>query len=793
MATYGDGGLERQNQFTEEIRKFLEEATDDNEEFIFPEKIAKLKQEGRRRLLVDMADIRRHDEKLEKAVRMAPTEYIGAFEEALTDAIKNEDPTYFKDGEGAHVGFEGQFGFHRVTPRELLSPFLGKLVQVEGIVTKCSVVRPKLVRSVHYKPGTDQLTSKDYRDITSFNGAPTPASIPTQDEDGQPMQIEYGKCVYKDHQSLVIQEMPESAPPGQLPRSVEVVVEEDLVDTAKPGDRVQLVGVYRPVPTAAGSTSGVYRTLLVGNMVRTIGGRVNAPNITEKDVQLMKQIVRRDDALAYMGSALAPSICGHQNVKEAILLLLAGGVEKTLKNKTHLRGDINMLMVGDPSVAKSQLLRMVMNISPLSVSTTGRGSSGVGLTAAVTTDAETGDRQLEAGAMVLADRGIVCIDEFDKMSDLDRVAIHETMEQQTVTIAKAGIHTTLNARCSVVAAANPVYGTYDTNRTMMENVGLPDSLLSRFDLLFILLDKMDPELDARIGEHVLRMHRFRGKGVGGAAVAAVEDDEEDGEEPSYATYDALLHGARRGAPLLSTAFLRKMISWAKERHTPQLTEEASEIIANMYTELRAQGASTSLPITARTLETMVRLATAHARLMLRKKVTERDATIATELLQRAIGGEEAAKNQRDDDRAAKRRKTEAREGGAAAQQQADAAGGDLDQADAEDHLVLPEAAAGADALEAAQQQVAGIGEGQMDALRLVVTNHFMALQEDNSEETTVGAILAAVGAALPAAGTTRETLLAYLRTIEAQNSIFLVGADEAATAEEVDAIQVHII
>ena len=316
-------------------------------------------------------------------------------------------------------------------------------------------------------------------------------------------------------------------------------------------------------------------------------------------------------------------------------MLLAGAEKTVLETGTHLRGDINLLMVGDPSTAKSQILRQVMELAPLCINTTGRGSSGVGLTAAVCIDKDTGEKHLEAGAMVLADRGIVCIDEFDKMNDIDRVAIHEVMEQQTVTIAKAGIHVSLNARCSVIAAANPVYGEYARDISVAKNVGLPDSLLSRFDLLFVVLDEKDAEKDRRIAQKVISNHRYVGTVDSNQGyynffsddfVVEPEMQKEKNEGKSGLIYEkSSVTVAGKQVNIVTRDFLRKFISFAKSQKAPQLTEDCVEEASKLYSDLRSQTLTTdpskvSVPVTVRTLESLIRLATAHAKLRLSKTI-----------------------------------------------------------------------------------------------------------------------------------------------------------------------------
>ena len=625
-------------------------------------------QKNQRRLTVNLDHVRDHNEEIANGILHEPFDYTLAFNYALkkiVGTLPQSRPDQTASDVEYYCAWAGSFGLNACNPRTLSSHHLNDMVSIDGIVTRCSLIRPKVVRSVHYNEAKDKFHFREYQDQTMTNGATTSSVYPREDQEGNALTTEYGFSTYRDHQTISIQEMPERAPAGQLPRGVDVILDDDLVDAVKPGDRIQLVGIYRTLGNRNTShNSALFKAILLANNVVHLssksGGGVAIATITDTDIRNINKIAKKKNLLELLSQSLAPSIYGHGYIKKAILLMLLGGIEKNLENGTHLRGDINVLMVGDPSTAKSQLLRFVLNTAPLAIATTGRGSSGVGLTAAVTSDKETGERRLEAGAMVMADRGVVCIDEFDKMSDVDRVAIHEVMEQQTVTIAKAGIHTSLNARCSVVAAANPIYGQYDPHKDPHKNIALPDSLLSRFDLLFVVTDDIEDTRDRQVSEHVLRMHRYRQPGTeegapvreqGSQSLGVSAASQSDTQKPTevFEKFDAMLHagvtittgrGANKKPEILSIPFMKKYIQYAKTRIKPVLTQEASDRIAEIYVGLRNDemegNQRRTSPLTVRTLETLIRLATAHAKSRLSSRVEERDASAAEGILRFAL-------------------------------------------------------------------------------------------------------------------------------------------------------------
>ena len=630
------------------------------------------------RVTIDINRMRESDPTLVNMVLKNPLKIIPLMEKKLDEISTNfkgekvqSNTIQSKKEEKLHLNLQGMLGTHLVSPRGLTAELTNQYVGVQGIVTRISEVRSKLVYSVHYCEETKKGNIKEYNDqmkiaeSSNTYGQPLNGNfeigkasgfmnnaIPQRDINHNPLTLEYGHSKFRNNQTILLQEPPERTPLGQLPRSVEVILEGDLVDKVKPGDRIQVNGVFKTISTMSTNTSGGVKTVLIGTNVQELNNDIQQNEFTGEDLKRIRELSKQRNVFDVLANSIAPGIYGHQDIKRALVLQLLGGNETNLEDGTHLRGDINILMIGDPSTAKSQFLRYMLNIAPNAINTTGKGSTGVGLTAAVVVDRDLGERHLEAGAMVLGDRGIVCIDEFDKMNEVDRVAIHEVMEQQTVTIAKAGIHVSLNARCSVLAAANPIYGQYQSDVSASRNIGFPDSLLSRFDLCFIVLDEHSSELDRKISEKVLDNHMFTidaAKFGDDAEDKVIEPEiklEENKKTTMYEKYNPRAKSDNNN--ILTKEFLRKYIYYAKSKINPSLTREATDYISKSWTNIREKSVSEewkgkTIPVTVRTLESLIRLATAYAKARLSQKVEKQDALNAVELLTNSFFAENEGK------------------------------------------------------------------------------------------------------------------------------------------------------
>jgi len=611
--------------------------------------------EKRLRMIVDIEDLldfyptaayREHGRSLGHEVIENPNTAIPLLEMSLTDIAQRRDSTNKELNARARrmrVGLRGAVG-SMLSPRELKASSAKRVAAVSGIVTRVSAPRCRVLETVHYCPVTGRFTKRAYRDslsaIIDNENLPAINVMPRKDQTGNVLRTEFGLSMFQDVQTFTLQEAPESTPPGQLPRSIEVRVEDDLVDSVKSGDRVSVVGVYQPyVKDIMGKKD--FDAILVANDI-THTQKERNPIVSDDDMETIRSNSSKTNVLDILAEAVAPSVHGRVEEKKGIILMLAGGVERVVKD-THIRGDINLLFVGEPATAKSQLMRFVYQLAPQAIHTTGRGSTGVGLTAAVVQDPDTGDRTLCAGAMVLADRGVLCVDEFDKMSPADRVAMHEAMEQQTITIAKAGIHASINARCSVLAAANPMFGYYSTSHSLSTNLGLPESLLSRFDLTFLILDSRSVAHTRNVSSHVLTNHM--------TATPCLDEQRSVALVPTTQSAHEVSNPWGK-KDLLTIAFLRKYLAVAKAMQ-PNLTPAAVALVSDLYAELR-KGQSTvaevdkkdALHVSPRTLEGLIRLATAHAKLRLSTSVTVDDVGIAYTLVKGSVFATMAAKEER---------------------------------------------------------------------------------------------------------------------------------------------------
>jgi DNA replication licensing factor MCM5 len=425
-----------------------------------------------------------------------------------------------------------------------------------------------------------------------------------------PYFVVHEKSQFIDQQVLKLQEAPDDVPVGELPRHILVSADRYLANRVVPGSRCTIMGVFSIYQSQKNSkNSGA--VAIRNPYMRAVGIQTDISHnqggatmqFTEEEEQEFLEMSRRPDLYELFSSCIAPSIFGNADIKKAITCLLMGGSKKILPDGMRLRGDINVLLLGDPGTAKSQLLKFVEKCSPIAIYTSGKGSSAAGLTASVQRDTSTREFYLEGGAMVLADGGAVCIDEFDKMRDEDRVAIHEAMEQQTISIAKAGITTILNARTSVLAAANPIFGRYDDLKTPGENIDFQTTILSRFDLIFIVRDTHDRNRDETIAKHVMNLH-MNGQANNNPEAAQSE---------------------------IPVEKMKRYISYAKSRCAPRLSAEAAEKLSSHFVSIRRQVARaeadanqrSSIPITVRQLESLVRISESLAKLELAPIATEK--------------------------------------------------------------------------------------------------------------------------------------------------------------------------
>ncbi|MDO8640797.1 MAG: minichromosome maintenance protein MCM [Nitrosarchaeum sp.] len=592
-----------ESALSDRVKDFLIRFKDKSGSYKYVEQIDEMMPKSAKYIIVDYNDLVVEPE-IEIIFTTDPDRILNAFSRAIKEALQTRFPDYaekIKDEVRVRlVNYPLQRSL-----RQINAETIGNIASVSGMVVRASEVKPLAKELVFVCPDEHQTK------ITQLRGMDVKIPIlcdnPSCKHRDFELKPEASKFI--DFQILRLQELPEDLPPGQLPHYIDVTIRQDLVDNARPGDRIILTGIVRvEQESIAGITrghSGLYRLRIEGNNIEFLGGRgsktsrkIVREEVSPEDEKMIKTLSESPNVYQRLIDSFAPHIQGQSLIKEAILLLIVGSTQRLLGDGSKIRGDINVFLVGDPGTAKSEMLKFCARIAPRGLYTSGRGSTAAGLTAAVVRD-KTGIMMLEAGAVVLGDQGLVCIDEFDKMKPEDRSALHEVMEQQSASIAKGGIVATLNARTSILAAANPMYGKYDPFKNITENVNLPIPLLTRFDLIFVVRDIPGREKDEKIARHIIELHTPQGT-----------------DKRSVIDVDTLT----------------KYLSYAK-RSSPNLTKEAEEKILEYYLQMRNVESEEMITVTPRQLEGIIRLSTARARLLMKDKVEEEDAERAIFLIQ----------------------------------------------------------------------------------------------------------------------------------------------------------------
>ncbi|KAL6945451.1 DNA replication licensing factor, mcm4 component [Hanseniaspora vineae] len=621
-----------------------------DEELFYIDKMKKMIQARTTNLNLDTRNLLayRNTEKLYHQLLNYPQEVISIMDQTLKDCIVQ---LCVDEGMSDSILDDIESKFFKVRPynidnrrgmRELNPGDIDKLVSVKGLVLRSTPIIPDM-KVAFFKCSICNHTTVveiDRGVIQEPPRCPSPScSQPNS------LVLVHNRCSFSDKQVIKLQETPDLVPDGQTPHSVSLCVYDELVDSCRAGDRVEVSGIFRSIPIRANpkqrSLRALYKTYLdvvhiqkVDNTRLDIdtstveqevlqhevqadeaggSGVQELRKLTDSDIRKIEEVSKRFDVYDLLARSIAPSIYELDDVKKGILLQLFGGANKVFKKGGKYRGDINVLLCGDPSTSKSQLLQYVHKIAPRGIYTSGKGSSAVGLTAYITRDVETKQLVLESGALVLSDGGVCCIDEFDKMSDATRSVLHEVMEQQTISVAKAGIITTLNARTSILASANPINSRYDPDLPVTDNIDLPPPLLSRFDLVYLILDKVDENLDRELATHLTNLY--------------LEDRPQNGSSASY--------------DILPVEFLTMYINYAKEHCKPVITELAKDELVRHYVEMRKLGDDSRseekrITATTRQLESMIRLSEAHAKMRLSQEVGLEDVHEAVRLIKSAL-------------------------------------------------------------------------------------------------------------------------------------------------------------